>query len=144
MKKYLLTINETKHDSIETYVIDEKSIPVGTTIENIVEKIIASIVVGSEDIDMFERAVRVNAVSWVICFEDYHYDIVLQEEKDFNLDISGDLAVPIRNRDELWDMLNEESEKYIKCYNKDDYEDFIEEIKKAAGIQNIEGKFNFS
>lgn len=140
MKKYLLTITENKYDSIETYIIDEKSIPVGTTIENVIEKIVASIVVGSEDLDALISACKENDVSWIVQFEDYHYNIVLQEEKDFNLDISGDLVVPIRNRDKLWDILNEE---YVKNYSKDIYVDFVEEIKNAAGIQNIEGKFNF-
>lgn len=140
MKKYLLTIAENKYDSIETYIIDEKSIPVGTTIENVVEKIVASIVVGSEDLGALIYACKEKDVSWIVQFEDYHYTISLQEEKDFNLDISGDLTVPIRNRDKLWDILNEE---YVKNYSKDIYVDFVEEIKNAAGIQNIEGKFNF-
>lgn len=140
MKKYLLTITENKYDSIENYIIDEKSIPVGTTIENVVEKIVASIVVGSEDLGGLIYACKENNVSWVVQFEDYHYNIVLQEEKDFNLDIFGDLAIPIRNRDKLWNILNEE---YVKNYSRDIYVDFVEEIKNAAGIQNLKGKFNF-
>lgn len=137
MKKYLLTISENKNDCVMSYIINEKDMPVRTTIENIIEKIVASIIIGSSDKP--EITYRANFVSWVIQFDDYRYDICLQEAADFILDISGDLSKPIEDRTKLYSLLNGD----CTDLTDDEFIAFQDELKQVAGIQALGGRYNF-
>lgn len=134
MQKWLLTVFENKYYSITTYVIDEKSIPLGLTVDDIVLKIISNIVVDTPTEDPFEYAQRVNDCSWVIQYNDYHYDVVLQKIKDVILDISNGLDKPLKDRAKLVNLLRY-SDSSVP------YEKFKKDIKKAAGIENMKQSF---
>ena len=134
MQKWLLTVFENKYYSITTYVIDEKSIPLGLTVDDIVLKIISNIVVDTPTEDPFEYAQRVNDCSWVIQYNDYQYDVVLQKIKDVILDISNGLDKPLKDRAKLVNLLRY-SDSSVP------YEKFKKDIKKAAGIENMKQSF---
>lgn len=137
MKQYLLTISENKNDCVMSYVINEKDMPVGTTIENIIEKIVASIIVGSSDKP--ETTYLVNDRFWVIQFDDYHYDICLQEAADFILDVFGDLSKPIKDRAKFYSLLKND----CTGLTDDKFIAFQDELKQTAGIQSLGGQYNF-
>mgnify|MGYP004629156785 CR=1 FL=1 len=134
---YLLTVSENKCDSIMSYIIKKKDVPVGTTVENIIEKIIASIIVGSEDKPVSVN--RINDISWTIQFDDYHYDICIQNAEEFILDLSGDLNNPIPDVNKLHSLFN----KNCETMTDDEYIAFQDELKETAGIQSLGGHYNF-
>lgn len=134
---YLLTVTENKCDSVMSYIIKKKDIPVGTTVENIIEKIIASIIVGSEDKPVSVN--RINDISWTIQFDDYHYDICVQNAEEFVLDMSGDLSKPIPDVKKLHSLLS----KNCETMTDDEYIAFQDELEETADIQCIGGHYNF-
>ena len=123
---YLLTISENKYDCVMSYIIKKKDIPNGTTIENIIEKIIASIIVGSEDKPVSVN--RINDISWTIQFDDYHYDICIQNAEEFILDLY-----------KLHSLFN----KNCETMTEDEYIAFQDELEETAGIQCLGGHYNF-
>lgn len=144
MKNYLLTISENKYDCVASYIIKEKDIPVGTTLNDILKKIVASIIVGTNDTVCYVE--HNNPCSYIIQYGDFHYDVVLQEATNFVLDISGDLAKPISNPDNFDEMLRGNHDYYDDNKYKEfvkNYDVFVEELEKAAGIENLGGKFSF-
>ena len=145
MKNYLLTISENKYDCVASYIIKEKDIPVGTTLNDILKKIVASIIVGTNDTVCYVE--HNNPCSYTIQYGDFHYDVVLQEATNFVLDISGDVAKPISNPDNFEDMMRDnhgyydDESKYKEFV--ENYNIFVEDLEKAAGIENLGGKFSF-
>ena len=144
MKNYLLTISENKYDCVVSYIIKEKDIPVGTTIDNVLKKIVASIIVGTNDTICYVE--HDNPCSFTIQYRDFHYDVVLQEAKNLVLDISGDLAKPISNLDNFEEMMRDNHNYHDKNKYKEfvkNYDVFVEKLEKAAGIENLGGEFSF-
>lgn len=144
MKNYLLTISENKYDCVASYIIKEKDIPVGTTLNDILKKIIASIIVGTNDTVYYVE--HNNPCSYTIQYGDFHYDVVLQEATNFVLNISGDLVKPISNPDNFNEMMRDNHDYYDDNKYKEfvkNYDVFVEELEKAAGIENLGGEFSF-
>ena len=137
MEKWILTISENKYDSVMTYVIDEQSIPLGLTVEDIVLKIISKIVVDAPGKDAFDYAERENDCSWVIQYFGYHYDVVLQKMGDFIVNVSDGLDEPIKNKEKLIELL-----KYSDSTVS--YEKLKKDIKREAGIKNMKQSFSFN
>lgn len=70
----------------------------------------------------------------------------MQETTNLVLDISGDLAKPISNPDNFDEMMRDNHDYYDDNKYKDfveNYDVFVEDLEKAAGIENLGGEFSF-
>ena len=129
--QWLITISENEYDSVMTYIINEKDIPVGLTLNDLFLKIVLSIAVNNYfDLECIKR---VNEVSYVVELSGYHYDITLQEAKDFVLDISGELAKPIKDKKHLNALMDKLSYKVS--------EDVLKDVENAASIKGVNYSF---